>query len=148
MLSQKFLRLPLWLWATFLLFIAGGFIAFTLSQPTQAGWRYGACKAFLEQYVRFPSTINIKIGGETRASAVIGFADINPFGAEQIRVFECYYSQDNQGRTVLSKVTMDRKALPEDTIQTYNAMLPILLSQKLDTALPDPLPDALEDLKN
>lgn len=145
-LTQKILKLPLWLWITLLLFAAGGATAFVMNQPRHAGWRYGACKAFLEQYVRFPTTIDVQTGGETRNSAVISFSDINPFGAQQIRVFECFYSE-GPGGTQLSRITLDRKTLPDDLTKKFNAQLKLLAGQKLDTALPKDLPSDLEDLK-
>lgn len=147
MLTRKYFGAALWVWITLGAFAAGGLTAYSISQPQYASWRYGACRAFLDQYVRFPTTIDIKVGGETRSSVVIGFSDTNPYGSEQIRVFECYYSQDSNGRVSLSKVTMDRKPIPDDTLAAYNATLPLLQTQKLDTALPKALPSNLEDLK-
>lgn len=146
-LKQKIFKTPIWLWLTLLLFVAGGALAWVINQPRHAGWRYGACKTFLEQYVRFPTTIEVQTGSETRNSAVIGFSDINPFGSQQIRMFECFYSE-GPGGTQLSKVTMDRKTLPEDLIRQFNAQLPVLSTQKLDTALPKALPGDLKDLKD
>jgi len=145
-LTQKIFKLPVWLWLTVLIFAAGGAAGYLYSMPKHAGWRYGACKVFLEQYVRYPSTIEIRTGGETRSSAVISFADINPFGSQQVRVFECHYSEGPRG-TVLSKVTVDRKTMPEDMTKKFNDQLGILAGQKLDTALPKDLPRDLEDFK-
>ena len=58
--------LPLWLWVLPLVLVSVGILVFALSQPKEASWRYGVCKAFLQSYVRFPSTIDIKVGGESR----------------------------------------------------------------------------------
>lgn len=146
MLTQKLWKLPVWAWLTLLIFISGGAVGYVYNLPQHAGWRYGACKVFLEQYVRYPPTIEIQTGGETRNSAVISFSDINPFGAQQIRVFECHYSQGPSG-TVLSRVTIDRKALPDEQVKKFNEQLGILAGQELDTALPKDLPEDLEDLK-
>ena len=145
-LTQKYFKLPVWLWATILLFAAGGATAYLMNQPRHAGWRYGACKVFLEQYIRFPTTIQVQTGSESRNSVAIGFSDINPFGSQQIRVFECFYSQGPKG-TELSKITMDRKTLPDDLTKKFNAQLKLLAGQKLDTALPKDLPRSLEALK-
>lgn len=143
-LTKKYLRVTGWLWVTLIVFLAGGATAFVINMPQHASWRFGACKVFLEQYVRFPPTIKIEDGGETQGSAQISFSDRNPFGAEQIRVFECYFTQDNH----LTRITMDRKALPVELVKTYDAQLPFLSSQKLDTALPKDPPRKLEDLKD
>jgi hypothetical protein len=147
-LTSKILGLPMWLLVLVFAGGAAGAIAYTLNAPQHASWRYGACKAFLEQYVRFPTTIEIEQGGETTGSAYISFSDTNPFGSQQVRVFECYYTQDAQGRAALTRVTIDRKAIPADLTKSFNDQLPILGTQKLDTALPKDLPSSLEDYKN
>jgi len=145
--AKKTIRLPLWGWGLVGAAVLGIVITVVMMLPSYAGWRYGACKVILEQYVRFPTTIDIKVGGESESSAVVGFSDINPFGAEQIRIFECYYSQNSDGGVTLSKLTMDRKALPEEVVKRFNQMLPIIVQEKLDTKLPPDLPDDLEGLK-
>jgi hypothetical protein len=145
-LTRKILFLPVWLWATIVIIAVGGAAYYTINQPKHAGWRYGACKVFLEHYVRFPTTINMREGGESRGSAVLSFSDRNPYGSEQVRSFECYFSHEN-GHTKLSRITLDRKALPDDIVARYNDMLPVLLGVELDTALPKDVPDDLEALK-
>ena len=140
-------RLPIWGWATIGAIIVGGLLAFAFTQPDHAGWRYGACKALLERTLKYPTTMTVIDGGESQASASLIFADTNPYGAEQIRVFECHYSTDAQGRTKLSKITMDRKAIPDEITQGYNRILPLFMGIETDTALPQDLPKTLSDLK-
>jgi len=146
-LSQKFLKLPLWLWVLLAAGMAGGLLAFALSQPQLGSWRYGACRVFLEHTLRFPVTLQIKDVMESQASSRITYSDINPYGSQQMRDFECYYSTGTDGRTVLSKITLDRKILPDDKITLFNQMLPIILTQELNTALPDTGPSNLEDFR-
>ncbi len=145
--TARFLKIPVWIFLTFALFGAGGGLAYLLTLPKHAGWRYGACRVFLEHYIRFPETIQIEEGGETRNSAVLIFSDINPFGARQVRVFECYYSQGPRGNVILSRILLDRRQLPSALVEKYNTMLPVITSLELDTALPKDFPDNLEDLK-
>jgi hypothetical protein len=147
-LTAKTMGLALWVWLLIILAVAGGGGWYLASQPVQASWRYGVCRAFLDQYVRFPTTVKIEQGGETRGSAYMTFFDTNPFGAQQVRVFECYFNEDAQGRVTLSRITMDRKSIPQDYVDKYNAQIPVLASQKLDTALPGDLPSNIEDLKD
>lgn len=147
-LKRKIWRLPVWLWAFFAIVILGCGIAYVKTRPFQASWRYGACKSFLEVYVRFPGTIKIREGWETSGSAGMSFSDRNPFGSEQIRVFECYFSNDKQGRVNLSKVTLDRKTLPEDVTTRFKGMLPVLAGEELNNDLPPPLPRNLEDMQD
>ncbi|MCB1538570.1 MAG: hypothetical protein H6865_02760 [Rhodospirillales bacterium] len=147
-LTRKFLKLPLWLWLTLALFIAGGALGFVLTRPQHAGWRYGVCRAYLELYLRFPETIRIDEGGETSTGAMLIFADVNPFGSEQVRMWECYFTRGNDGNVTLSRITIDRRALPAALIQKYAQMLPVLAGLELNTALPKELPNDLEDLKD
>lgn len=149
LLSQKLWRLPIWAWLIVMAIILGSGYAYMNAQPAQASWRYGACKVFLEQYVRFPNTLKIKEGWETSGSAGMSFTDRNPFGSEQIRTFECYYSTGAQGGTRLSKITLDRRTLPEAVTSRFSAMLPVLAGQQeLNNDLPKPLPRNLKDMQD
>ena len=72
--------LPIWGWATIGAVVLGALGAFAYTLPSHASWRYGACKVFLERYVKFPSTIDVKTGREFSAMVEIAFADMNPYG--------------------------------------------------------------------
>lgn len=146
-LRQKFFHLPLWAWIVLGLSLAGGLLYIAMNQPQHASWRYGACKVFLEHSVRFPETIDVIVGNDTANSALIAFSDINAYGAEQVKVFECYYSTGTNGQPSLSKITLDRRPIPDAQITKFNQMLPIILTQELDTALPDDFPRKLEDFR-
>ncbi len=147
-LTDKILGLKTWIWILVIVVIGGGGLTWLAKQPQHATWRYGVCKVYLEEYVRFPLTINIEQGGETIGSAYISFTDVNPFGSQTVRNFECYFSQNDTGRIVLSKVTVDRKPVPDDLLKIFQGELPVLTSQKLDTALPKDLPSDLMDYKD
>lgn len=147
LLTKKFGGLPIGAWIVLAVVVLGGGMAYTNAQPNQASWRYGACKEFLNLYERFPQSIVVKEGWETAGSAVISYNSRNPFGSEQIRVFECHYSTDKQGRMVLSKITLDRKTIPDEKTKRFSAMLPTLAGTKLDNSLPKPLPSNLNDLQ-
>ena len=141
-------KMPWWGWVVAGVFATLVAILVVWLQPAKAGWRYGACKVILERYIRFPETGNVLVGGEREGSATIVFSDVNPFGAQQIRTFECYYSQDASGRVTLSKLMMDRKTLPDDTVAYYNRALPVIMNLKLDMVLPPPPPDDPVELKS
>lgn len=143
----NFPSLPVWAWATIAAVVLGALGALAYSMPTHASWRYGACKVFLERYVKYPPTIDIKTGREMRSMVEIAFADTNPYGSEQIREFECYFSESKEGRVTLSKITLDRKTIPEEFIKSYNELIPLLASIETDTQLPKDLPSSLSDLK-
>lgn len=145
--KRNALRLPLWGWGTIGAVLIGGLLGIYMNMPEHASWRYGACKVFLERYVRFPDTLKVIAGWESQASTGIAFTDMNPFGAEQIRIFECYFSNTN-GEITLSKITLDRKPIADEIFKNYSTLLPLLAAIETDTALPPPTPSALEDLKD
>ncbi len=147
------LRLPLWGWGIIAVILIGGALAIALNLPQHGSWRYGACKVFLENSIRFPTTIDIISAKENSTTVTIGFSDINPQGSQQIRDFKCYYSANEQGRTTLTKITIydgmknGATPLPDDITKKFNAMLPILSGEKMDTRLPKDIPTSVEDLK-
>lgn len=147
-MKLQFPSLPVWAWATIGAVVLGAVGALVYSLPSHASWRYGACKVFLERYVKFPSTIDIKTGREMRSMVELAFADTNPYGSQQIREFECYFSENAQGRVTLSKITLDRKTIPDEYIKSFNDLIPLLTSIDTDTELPRDLPSSLSDLKD
>ncbi|MBU6234588.1 MAG: hypothetical protein KGQ41_01975 [Alphaproteobacteria bacterium] len=139
-------RLPWWGWGIAGAVLVGIVVSVAMSMPEQGSWRYGACKVFLQRYIKYPESIRFIAGGETMSTVSIVFSDTNPFGAQQIRVFECLFSNPD-GRLSLSKITMDRKPIPDEIVKTYNALLPTLAGIELETELPPPPPNSLENLK-
>lgn len=144
---EKYLRLPLWGWTLIAGILLAILITGALVMPSYGSWRIGACRALLETVVRFPSSIDYLEMGESATSAGIVYTDINAYGTQQIKTFECYYSADAQGNIVLSRVMQNRRALSEATLKSLNEKLPIILTQELDTQLPKPLPSKLENFR-
>ncbi len=147
-LNDKIIGVKTIYWLILIGVLSIGGIYYAMTRPVHASWRYGACRALLEQYVRFPITVNVEQGGETRGSAFISFSDINPFGSQTVRNFECHFSQDAKGHTVLSKVTVDRKSIKDEQLRVFQKQLSVLVTQELDTALPRDLPSNLQDYKD
>lgn len=147
-LNDRILGLKTGVWILLVTVIGGVGMYYMLNRPVHASWRYGVCRALLDQYIRFPITVSVEQGGETRGTAYISFSDINPFGSQTVRMFECHFSQDARGRTILSKVTVDRKAIKEETLRLFQKQISVLATQELDTALPKDLPANLLDYKD
>ncbi|HEY8963173.1 MAG TPA: hypothetical protein VIN59_01790 [Alphaproteobacteria bacterium] len=145
------MKLPLWVWITIAAFAAGGLFAYALNQPNYAGWRYGACKVFLEHSLRFPPTTKIFLGGEQilndrQSKAGVAFSAINTYGSQQVKMFECYYDIGANGAPILTKIMVEDDPMDPKKVAEFNKMLPIILTQKLDTALPKDIPTDLEDV--
>jgi hypothetical protein len=152
--QTKSFRMPLWGWGMLGITLIGAAIGVALNMPQHGSFRYGACRVFLESYIRFPSSIQIIAAGETQNITTISFSDINPFGAEQIRDFKCYFTNAPNGKTLLTSITLNdgmKKGglpLPDAITKKFNAMLPTLATTKLNTELPESLPTgSLESLQ-
>lgn len=144
---KKYARLPLWLWASM---GGGALIALIIGaalQPSYGTWRVGACRALLETVVRYPTSLEFLEMGESARSAAIVYTDINAYGTQQIKTFECHFTSDATGAIHLSRVMQNRRALPDEVLADLNKKLPIILTQELDTRLPKPLPSKLENFR-
>ena len=125
-------------------------IAISIYSSTSSGatgtWRYGVCKVFLERYQQYPDHLKILTAGEKQSSAQIGYLATNAYGMRQSGLLECFYSTSNGVQ--LSKVTLDRKPLPDDMVEIFNKTIPVVLAQEdLDLTLPPSLPNTMAGLK-
>jgi hypothetical protein len=141
--KKKSFRIPLWGWGVLGVITMGAAVGIALNLPQHGSFRYGACRVFLESYIRFPSSIDIITANENPNIVTISFSDINPYGAEQIRDFKCYFAAAPGGKTLLTKITLDdgmkkgARPLPDHITKNFNAMLPTLRTTELNTKLPE-----------
>ena len=122
-------------------------LVLTFTAGTQGTWRFGVCKVFLERYAEYPSSLKILTAGEKQSSAQIGYMITNAFGSRQSELMECFYNVTGAGVS-LSRVTIERKPLPQELIDIFNPTIGIILADEdLDKTFPPSLPNDLEDLK-
>ena len=145
--KQKLFRLPLWAWIVIGAAAAGGLLYYALNQPQYGSWRYGACRVFVEKTQRFPDTIKMLTVMESQVSTRLVYSSINAYGAQRVQDFECYFGTGPNGAPKISKILVDRKPLNDDKVAEFNALLPVILSQEMNTLLPPEFPSKLEDYR-
>lgn len=123
-----------------------GYMIWMNNQPAHGTWRYGLCRAFMEFEYAFPPTYDVLSVEEQNTSSRFYMAETNPFGNERIVQVDCDY-QVNNNSVRLVRLSLDRKPIPPARVAYYNKMIPTLMSTKLNTVLPPPLPTALDQLK-
>lgn len=122
-------------------------IYFLSPSSTSGTWRYGACQVFLERTVRFPTTVKQIAVSETRVGAKILFTHTNPYGYTQTQLLECIFKTENNAVS-LTKATIDRLTIDQDTLNTFNKSLPVILRQLPDLTYPPRPPSDLEKIKS
>lgn len=145
-LKRKYYGVPVWGWALGVCAIIA-LIVFMATRPSHGTWRFAACQVLLETTVRFPDTIELIGVGEAAQSATLIYTDINAYGTQQIKTFECHYVMDTYGNIRLSRVVQNRRAFNDEILADLNKKLPTILTQELDTRLPKPIPSDLLKIK-
>lgn len=84
-------------------------------------WRYGLCKMLLEQYSYFPDSLIILDAAEGQTAAKIRYMMSGPYGGQESREIECFYSV-RPNSIQLSRVTIDRR--PLDLLSRAQSIMP------------------------
>lgn len=145
-LKRKYYGVPVWGWALGAIAIIS-LVVFMVTRPAHGTWRFAACRTLLETTVRFPATIELVGVGEAAQSATLLYTDINAYGTQQIKTFECHYVMEASGNIRLSRVVQNRRAFSDEILADLNKKLPTILAQELDTTLPKPIPSDLKKIK-
>jgi len=136
-------------WLIALLIFGGiGFGIYKSQQPKQGGVLYGICKTLMNFEYQYPFTFDVLTVTQGSRDVRMFMAETNSFGQERIVQVDCDFSITD-GRMALTRLTLDRKAIPDERIQYYNRIVPTLraMSDELDRDLPEPLPRSLQELK-
>ncbi len=137
------------IWVVFLLIAVGiGYAIYNAQKPKQGGTLYGVCKTLMDFEYQYPFTFDILSVSEGRRDVRIFMAETNSFGQERIIQVDCDFSMNNN-KLLLARLTLDRKAVPDEKIEYYNRIVPTLasMSDTLNRDLPKPLPKSLQELK-
>jgi len=113
----------------------------------KAGPSYGICKVYLENQVRFPKYLKY-IGLDDFGDNVrIWFSRIDSFGIHRVENIRCYYKYDEEvGSSIVERVTIERREEPQDRIDSFNVVLPVVLKNLPDLSWPRP--DSDKNLNN
>jgi hypothetical protein len=118
-----------------------------LFTPYKGDERFGVCKVFLENTVRFPMHLRLSSVEDFGTSIRIWYAQTDAFGAFKLESIQCFYKSDEQRGTFIEKITINRRAIDQSRVDAFNAILPIVLQNLPDLTYPSPLPNSLNALK-
>lgn len=124
-----------------------------LFKPFEGGIGFGTCKVFLEQYVRYPSTINYRSVEDYNSNVRIWFTHIDAFGEYKLEALRCYFGPEPEGQIMpgrgfmMNRATINRRDLDQTIIDQFNLSIPAIRAHPPSLVYPPPIPDALEDIQ-
>lgn len=118
-----------------------------LFTPFKGDARFGVCKVFLENYVRYPTHLRVSSVEDFGNSLRIWYAQTDAFGAYRLESMQCFFKYDEQRGTIVEKITVNRLPVDQKRIDAFNVVLPVVLQNLPDLTFPTPLPDSLGDLQ-
>lgn len=123
------------------------YVAYLLFIPHKGGLNFGACKVFLELYVRYPDTLNLSTVEDFGDSYRIWFTEVDAFGQYKLEQMQCYYRPDDNTGFALKRVTVDRRDVDQKVVEDFNRSIPVITKFPPDLTLPLPIPDSLQDIQ-
>ena len=118
-----------------------------LMKPYQGGLAFGICKVFLEGVTRYPDHLRLSTVEEFETSVRIWYTQVDSFGEYRMEPIQCYYKNDPERGTVVDKITINRRELDPRLVDNFNRALPSISAFPINTDIPAPLPDSLQDLQ-
>jgi len=116
-------------------------------QPYKGSVFYGVCKTFLELYVPYPETLRLSVVDEVGTYVRIWYAHTDSFGSYRLEPMVCHFEQDETYGWLLEKITVDRQPVPQERVEKFNKIVPLIYQNPPDLSLPWSLPDKLESLR-
>ncbi|HRQ61273.1 MAG TPA: hypothetical protein PLO23_07175 [Alphaproteobacteria bacterium] len=127
-------------------FLVFCYIVYLLFIPFKGGMNFGACKVFLELYVRYPDTLNLSTVEDFGESYRIWFTEVDAFGQYRHQQIQCFYKPDETTGFAIDRVTIDRREVEQKFIDDFNRSLPTVLAFPPDLTYPKAIPDSLSDV--
>jgi hypothetical protein len=78
-------------------------------KPPQGTWRFGLCRVFVENYIRYPHTLYIEEVFEAPGFVEISANYLNAHGSRPTRIFRCDYQQTQNGGIEIKEIRIDRE---------------------------------------
>lgn len=130
--------------------IIGGYLLYTaygfLFGTYKAGITYGICKVYLENHVRFPTHLKITGLDDFGSNVRLWFTRVDPFGVHRMENIRCYYTYDEaRGSSIVEKVLIERREEPQNKVDAFNDILPVVLQNLPDLSWPYPDSDKTLD---
>jgi hypothetical protein len=136
-----------WIWGgfgTFLLFM----IILIGSQSPKGTAQYGVCRTVIEQFVPYPSTLKITDVRPTSKGLKVDFSHYTPHGQYMLQTALCVFKPEPKEYLILTKVMIDRIAIPDTVIQQFNKSAPLIPETGIDLTLPSKPSDQIKNLKS
>lgn len=127
-------------------FLVFCYIVYLLFIPFKGGMNFGACKVFLELYVRYPDTLTLSTVEDFGESYRIWFTEVDAFGQYRHQQIQCFYKPDETTGFAIDRVTIDRREVEQKFIDDFNRSLPTVLAFPPDLTYPKAIPDSLSDV--
>lgn len=118
-----------------------------LMKPYQGGLAFGICKVFLEGMTRYPDHLRLSTVEEFETSVRIWYTQVDSFGEYRMEPIQCYYKNDPEHGTLVDKVLINRREVDPRLVDNFNRALPSVSAFPINTDIPAPLPDSLQDLQ-
>jgi hypothetical protein len=116
-------------------------------QPPQGTIYYGICGALLQQNVAYPETIKHTSIEQYPSALRIYFTHVDAFGQFKLEMLECVFKNDPNKGIQMEKVLYNRQFMDQAIIDKFNVSIPAVILSEPDLTLPEPIPSALESLK-
>ena len=124
-----------------------------LFAPYQADLRYGICRIYLENSVRFPKYLRLSTVEDVYKNNVdiypvrIWYTQLDAFGEYRLENIQCEFKYDPELGTILDRILVNRREVSQKKVDRFNVVLPLIAANPPDLAYPAPLPDSLQDLQ-
>lgn len=128
-------------------FLVFCYIVYLLFIPFQGGMNFGACKVFLELYVRYPDTLHLSTVEDFGDSYRIWFTETDAFGQYRLQQVQCFYRADDTTGFAIERVEIDRRPVDQKFVDDFNRSLPTVLAFPPDLTYPKAIPDSLSDIE-
>lgn len=123
------------------------YIFYLLFIPFTGGMNFGACKVFLELYVRYPQSLNLSTVEDFGESYRIWFTETDAFGQYRLQQIQCFYRPDETTGFAIDRVAIDRRDVDQKIVEDFNRSLPVVLAFPPDLTYPKAIPDSLSDIE-
>lgn len=123
-----------------------GYLGHLLFKPFEAGMDFGFCRVFLEQYVQYPTELELSEVEERRDFIRIWYMHTDSFGQDRMDNIECYHGKDPQRGYYISKIRVNRREIDPERVKLFNTSLPTIVAYPPDLTYPRRFRDALGNI--
>ena len=109
---------------------------FSCDTAPKGGLAYALCATFAERLVPFPPTITVNGLEQGRKATRVYYTHTDAFGQFRQEMLDCEFGTDAEGRTIMTRVELNRRPVPEEEIESFNSVLGAVAQSDPDQTLP------------